>query len=198
MYKPTRAAMVLTMGLVGLVGGTSLLAQVRGQATAADFLLDRGRVGQLELGMTVNAVYERIGKPNVQLVAAFGEGHFSPVLEIRLAGYTKGPALTALIGTRACGNDYSVDGLSIHDPRFRTRNGLGVGSTLGDLQRQYPSSAVGNIDKDGGPSVIVSELGLTFGMESQRTYTSASRVVSVWMPMVPLSEQEQRRLCADK
>jgi hypothetical protein len=90
MHKPTRAAIVLTMGLIGLIGRTSLLAQVRGQATAANFLLDHGRAGQLELGMTVDAVYERIGKPNVQLVAAFGEGHFSPVLKSGLPGTPKG------------------------------------------------------------------------------------------------------------
>jgi hypothetical protein len=164
MHKPTRAVIVLTIGLVGLVGRTPMLSQARDQGSDASFLLVRGRAGQLELGMTVNAVYTRIGGRNIQLVAAFGEGHFSPVLEIRLVGYTPGPAFTAIIATGPCGNDYSILGVEVHDPRFRTRNGLGVGSTLSDLQRLYPGSEVRNI---------------TFRMERLPAYTKASRVVSV-------------------
>jgi hypothetical protein len=88
-----------------------------------------------------------------------------------------------------------MEGIVVRDPRFRTSNGLGVGSTLGDLQRLYPGSQVGNIDRDGGPSVVVMELGLTFRMETLPVYASASRVLSVWVWMVP-GEQDRKRLCA--
>jgi hypothetical protein len=148
--------------------------------------------------MTVNAAYKRLGGRQIRLVPAFGEGHFAPILEIGLVGYTKGPSLTAMIETGPCGREYSIFGIVVHDARFRTKSGLGVGSTLGDLQRLYPGSDVGNIDKDGGPSVVVSALDFTFGMETLASYTKASRVVRVWVRSVPLGEQQRRRLCADE
>jgi hypothetical protein len=86
---------------------------------------------------------------------------------------------------------YSFSGIEVHDPRFRTRTGLGVGSTLSDLQRLYPGAEVGHIDADGGPSVVIEQLGLTFAMDVLRSYTRASRVKSVWVYPCPVTMNER-------
>ena len=65
-------------------------------AVAGPFLLEQGRAGPFEVGMTVGEVYQLAGRDHVRLVATFPEGMFSPVLEIQLAGFT-GPAVTAWI-----------------------------------------------------------------------------------------------------
>jgi hypothetical protein len=60
-------------GLVDHGGWLPVLAQVGSQSLDGRFLLTRGRVGQHEVGMTVNAAYKRIGPQHIRLASAFAE-----------------------------------------------------------------------------------------------------------------------------
>jgi hypothetical protein len=188
----------LLMGAVAaavVATSTSIVAQPTRNSIPSSFLLTAGKAGSFELGMTVDELIAQVGREHVRLVAKFPEGMFQPELEVDLPGFTKGPALVAPIREWPC-VQFALWGISVHDPRFRTANGLGAGSTLGDLRRHYPGVTVTNIDADGGPSVVITELGLTFKMERVPVYTDASRAESVWVFPQPLAVRARK--CPDR
>ena len=163
-----------------------------GQTGEPSFLLERGRAGQFEVGMTADEVYRAAGREHVTLVATFPEGMFQPVLQIQVSQLTANPALTAPIREWPCG-EFAVWGISVHDPRFRTKTGLGVGSTLGDLKRLHPGAKVTEIGADPGPSVVIEEIGLTFKMDpGTRSFTDRSPVKSVWVIPDPVRVRARR------
>jgi hypothetical protein len=173
----------------------SIVARTRQDSIPSSFLLTAGKAGSFELGMTVDELIAQVGREHVRLVATFPEGMFQPEIEVELPGFAKGPALVAPIREFPCGQ-FALWGISVHDPRFRTANGLGAGSTLGDLRRHYPGVTVTNIDADGGPSVVITELGLTFTMERVPAYTDASRADSVWVFPQPVAVRARK--CPDR
>jgi hypothetical protein len=169
-----------------LLGGTY-------QAPGDDsFLLDRGRAGRFVLGMSVDEVVRAVGLENVRLVATFPEGLFQPELQITLPGYTKGPALSGPIREFPC-REFALWGISVDDPRFRTSDGLGPGSTLGDVNKRYPSARQLPAGSDGYPGAFIEELNLTFAIAATSALTDDARVTSVWV--VPEPEAVRARRC---
>src|SRR5688572_10560311 len=79
---------------------------------------------------------------------------------------------------RICG-PLAAWSIEVHDPRFRTSNGLGVGSTLGDVRRLYRGAKLVGIDTDAGAHVAISDLGLWFEFNPAQAFTDGSRVTSV-------------------
>lgn len=144
-------------------------------------LLTRGAAGNFEIGMTVEEAYALAGQKNVQLEAFFGIGGFQPRLRIQLAGHQGEPSLIAPIMQSSC-HEFILSGIEVNDARFRTKDGLGVGSLLRDLKRRYPKALVGGLDTDGGPSAVVEQLGLTFMLQGTGAEIADSwRVDSVWV-----------------
>ncbi len=191
----TSALLEGTVAVAVVATSISIVAQTTRNSFPSSLVLTAGRAGSFELGMTVDELIGQVGREHVRLVAKFPEGMFQPELEVDLPGLATGPALVAPIREWPCG-EFALWGISVHDPRFRTANGLGVGSTLGDLRRHYPSVTVTNIDADGGPSVVITELGLTFAMERVPVYTDASRVESVWVFPQPVAVRTRK--CPDR
>lgn len=188
LLKGTVAAATVAMSV-------SIVAQTTRDSISPSFVLIAGRAGPFELGMTVDELIAQVGREHVRLVAKFPEGMFQPELEVDLAGFASGPALVAQIREWPCVR-FALWGIAVHDPRFRTENGLEVGSTLADLRRHYPGVTVTNIDADGWPSVVIPELGLTFAMERVPVYTDASRVESVWVFPQPVAVRARK--CPDR
>jgi hypothetical protein len=191
----TSALLKGTVAMAVIATSISIVAQTTGDSIPSSFLLTTGRAGSFELGMTVDELIAQVGREHVRLVAKFPEGMFQPELEVDLPGFAKGPALVTPIREWPCGQ-FALWGIAVHDPRFRTVDGLGVGSTLRDLRRHYPAVNVTNIDADGGPSVVITELGLTFAMERLAVYTDASRVESVWVFPQPVAVRARK--CPDR
>ena len=197
MFRGKSSALLLNQTVAAAIFGTSvsLAAQTTRNSIPSSFVLSAGRADSFELGMTVDELIARVGREHVRLVAKFPEGMFQPELEVDLPGFAGGPAFVAPIREWPCG-EFAVWGISVHDPRFRTTNGLGPGSTLGDLRKHYPGARVTNIGADGGPSVVMTELGLTFKMEYVPEYTDASRVESVWVFPQPVAVRARK--CPDR
>lgn len=168
-------------------------AQTAGPVDPA-FLLDRDKAGPFQAGMPVDSLYQLVGRSNVDLVAAFPEGMFQLVLNVKLPGFDKGPALTASIREWPC-NVPGLWSISILDPRFRTVNGLGVGSTLGDLKRLYGTNLQVS-GAEGCECVFIKEIGLGFALEPSRAYSDATPVKAVGLQVDPGAMHA--RFCPDR
>ena len=86
------ASSLAALFTVAVAAGASQSAQPT--SPSADYLLMTGRAGRIELGMSVDEVYQLFGRDNVSLVAEFREGMFSPVLKVRIPGATAIPAIS--------------------------------------------------------------------------------------------------------
>jgi hypothetical protein len=157
-----------------------------GQAPSVDFLLSDGRAGAIEIGMSVDEVFQRVGREHVRLVDLFKEGMFSPAIEIDVSGGSVAPAIIADIRESPCPG-FSMSGIDVRDRNFRTREGLGVGSTLGELRRFYNVE----LSHAEGESAIVPALKMSFALDSPGGADNA-RVTRVWMWADPVAVRQRR------
>ena len=133
-----------------------LLAWTLGQPATAgtnDFVLAPGRAGNIEVGITVDQLFSRVGRENTKLLDLQLEGAFSPAIEVRVPGRSR--AVLAEIG-----NGFRVWRLRVNDSRFKTARGIGVGSTYAELQRAYDTRPPGQ--GEGDVYVPVPELQMSF------------------------------------
>lgn len=139
-------------------------------------LLAPDRAGPIRVGMSVSEIQKLLGQDRVLLIDWKREGHFDPALAITLPGADVSPAIIAPVREWPCPG-YSVQGLQILDPRFRTAQGVGVGSTLGQLRRQYSL----RLSEEEGPHAWVESIRTNFGLEDGSGRDDV-RVRSVWLP----------------
>lgn len=150
----------------------------------ASFLVERGRAGVFEIGMTVDEAQAIAGIKQTKLSAAYPEGMFQEQLEISLAGFSRGPAIVAPISNFPC-SEPALRGLDVRDPRFKTSRGIGVGSTLADIRKFHPSAKIGNFGADGEPGVFDAEPGVTFSFGDAIESRDTARVTSLWVHQGP-------------
>lgn len=153
---------------------------------ATDFLLSPGRAGRVELGMPVDELRRRLGEESVRIVDRRKEGMFTPAIEVRLPSRPDMAAMFADIREWPCAV-FAVWGVEVRDPRFRTPEGLGVGSTLAELRRAYHVE----ISESEGHAAMVKTLKMTFSLTSDAP-ADRQRVVSVWVWPDPVRVHNQR------
>jgi hypothetical protein len=144
--------------------------------------------------MTVDELYKVAGREQVRPTTSHRSAESRPAIDVRIPGFTAGPALRVSLD-RIC-TSLAAWWIEVHDPRFQTPNGLGVGSTLGDLRRLYPNAKVVGIDTDDGAHVAINELGLWFELELAVTYTDSTRVMTV--SVLPQTGIVKARQCPDQ
>ena len=81
--------------------------------------------------------------------------------------------------------------MSVYDPRFRTREGVGVGSTLGELRSHYAVNLLTEL----GLAGHVPSLELSFQLEGTAPTNDRTRIASVWV--IPQVAAVRERRCPD-
>jgi hypothetical protein len=71
----------------------SLAAQSAQVAPKQSFVLERGRAGQFEIGMTVDELYKVAGREQVRSVTSHRGAESRPAWTFEFSGFTGGPAL---------------------------------------------------------------------------------------------------------
>lgn len=128
---------------------------------SAAFVIDPPRVGPIAIGMTIDALYEQVGRDRTRLVDEFQDGLFGPVLHLSVEGGTAPPP-ALVVGIRPRDTGFFVGGVLVHDSRFSTSDGIRVGIRLGDLPRvAWP--AMEHCEQ--GPCLVLRDQGLTLGLE---------------------------------
>jgi hypothetical protein len=185
-----RHTRLLVLGLTLGVAVGQVSALQNEAAGSNDFVLREGRAGQLEIGMSIDEVLQRIGRGHVRLVDLSREGMFSPAIELDVPGASVAPAIIGEIREWPCPG-FALWAIDVRDPKFRTVDNLGVGSTLGDLRRVHAI----RLSHEEGEWAIVPELKMSFGLESGRG-TDDVRVHKVWISPDPIGVRQRR--CANR
>ena len=173
--------MIFFAFLVSLLG---LQDPVTGRPEAQSYFhLAKDRAGAVRIGMSVDELYNEYGHRNTKLVDRFTEGLFNPVIEISINGKK------SLIAEIAPRKDFVIQRISVLDDRFRTKEGIGIGSTLGELRIHYHDVKI--LAGEGGmPCARVDSLGMTFGLEEPPFYqhpnvSATAKVTSVLVTWTP-------------
>ena len=183
-----RIALTVALVIIANRPSTTVGIQRTGTAVAADLRLSVGAAGPIRVGQSVDDLFVKVGRENTRLVDLFTEGMFQPALEIRLAGAPNQPALTVPIREWPC-REFSVWGITVRDPRFRTADGLGIGSSLADIRKVY-SPEIGIAE--GQRIAHVPELGLTFALDDSPASSDSWRVTHVWVVPQPALVRQAR------
>lgn len=118
------------------------------------------RAGEIAIGMTIDDLHTRYEPSSTKLVATYSEGMFAPILEIYGEARRGRPQFVIGIDKDRA---WVVDSIQVNDARFRTANGIGVASTIGDIRKTY---AVKWIDFGEGPLYAnVEEMGMSFELD---------------------------------
>lgn len=125
------------------------------------FVIERAWVGPVSIGAAADSIYGEFGD-RARLIDLKLEGHLSPALEIKLFGSQLVASMIAEIAP--ANNRLVVTRIHVLDPGLRTRDGIGVGSTYGELRSRHHIDWVGS--GEGSVFARVEELAISFQLDT--------------------------------
>ena len=139
-----------------------MLNSVPTGAIDEQFVLAKGRAGTIHAGMTINELYAAVGRNRTKLVDQYGEGYFTPVIEI-YSGQGGNAKLSVIVQIVGQYPKFLVGSITVYDAGFKTKIGVGVGSRLDEIRRNYK---VDWISFGGGPLFArVEQIGMSFALD---------------------------------
>jgi len=124
------------------------------------FVVERAAVGPVSIGAAADSIYEEFGD-RARLIDLKLEGQLSPAIEIKLFGSQLVASLIAEIAP--ANNRLFVTRIHVIDPSLRTRDGIGVGSTYGELRSRNQVDWVGS--GEGAVFARVEKLAISFRLD---------------------------------
>ena len=101
-----------------------------------DFSLAPGKAGVLSVGMAVDQLYTHFDRTQTRLLDRQQEGKFTPAIALHLNPDIPSATLLAQLHY-SINNRWVLGPITISDPRYKTSQGIGVGSTLKQLQTHH-------------------------------------------------------------
>lgn len=129
-----------------------------------DMIIELHRAGPVSIGADAQAVYASFPRDRRKLIDLELEGHLSPALALTIAGSDVRDGLIAELA--ASDEELVVWRIQVHDPTLRTAEGIGVGSTIGELREAYEISGV--TTGEGRLFVTVEDLSASFELDRSR------------------------------
>ena len=113
------------------------VGQGQGENAGKDVAIEVGRAGAFEVGMTLREIFVIVEPEQVDLGFGSGEGYATPMVFLDLLPEKNGPEIIGLLDRLECPRtwEWNVNRLRVRDPRYRTADGVGVGSTLEELHQ---------------------------------------------------------------
>ena len=133
------------------------------------WLLADGCAGSVCLQMEVDKLQRAVRPGQTRLVDLQLEGHFAPAIEVFLDS-SGTPGIVAEV-FRDVSHGWHIRRLRVHDPRFRTASGVGVGSTFGDLRAAHELGWTGL--GEGDAVATVPSLGMSFILDQDASRAAA-------------------------
>jgi hypothetical protein len=167
-----------------LVCGITLSVLAASTASTDDFLLERHRAGRIIVGMPEAAIYQIYSPKITKKVDLQLEGTPTPAVQVFLTKDQSTPSLVILLDDPQTGV-YSID---VRDSRFKTRDGIGVGSSLGQLRKTKTKLFI--TDGEGAIVAVAEDLGMSFfllldGQAEKAYYATRRRYVGHDNPSIP-------------
>jgi hypothetical protein len=131
-------------------------------------ILSLHKVGDVTIDMTVNAVYGVLGKQNTSLVDLYLEGMYSPALVVNNNGSR------SIIFEIVCDKVWRI---GVFDHKYKTQKGIGIGSTFGDLKKNYTISSI-EIG-EGSVFAYVNELEMSFCLDYRKEISGDLRAEQI-------------------
>ena len=120
--------------------------------------IERHRVGVVEIGASEKTLLDAFPSEHRQFVDLRLEGMPAPAYRLRFAEATRRDGVVAELIPAQDG--LIVWRIQINDPAFRTRKGIGVGSTVGALRAAYRLDGIAS--GEGNVAIVVNELSASF------------------------------------
>ena len=106
--------------------------------------------------MPESSIYQAWPRNLTRKVTTYPEGIETPAVQIILGRNRELPSLVVIL------NGQTVYGIEVHDPRFKTAQGIGVGSSIGDLRK---TKLHFEFNREEGDGLICDELGMKFAVD---------------------------------
>ena len=155
------------------------------------FSMGRGYAGSLNVGMRGDEIVALFGKQRVREFDLYTENpEPERALEVRLDDVNAPkPSLVVRFRSPEPGptalEEKRVAGVEVHDARFRTADGLGIGSTFREISARHRVKVSYG---EGSLGAIVDDLGMTFDFTmfySVGRVPPTARAESVWIWSIP-------------
>ncbi|MFC1489573.1 hypothetical protein ACFL6K_00010 [Candidatus Latescibacterota bacterium] len=142
----------------------SFISSAENQDEKNDFLLQKEMAGRLKLGMNSNDLYSIFNKNMTKVIDLKLEGNYCPAIAIFFDEKMEKPSLVAEISQE---DDWHVWRIRVYDKRYKTKEGIGIGSTYGEINKTYSKKYnVGwSHHSEGDLYVEITELKLHFELD---------------------------------
>lgn len=130
------------------------------ESPSPDFLIQPGRVGKLSMGMLITDIWKYYPKELIARGFVYPEGIPKPVIEIRILRGQKEPSICVRLDESADKRHTIAGSIQVLDPRFKTAQGVGPGSSLADVRKVIPDLESGSFE--GVTAVHSDRFGLSF------------------------------------
>ncbi|RDC65108.1 hypothetical protein [Adhaeribacter pallidiroseus] len=112
----------------------------KGENPGTSWQISKSQIGPIQIGMAVNAMRKRVPAEFIKEIPITREGRGNRAYEIR---QSPGEQKAGLLIEETCEPTCQVWRVHVQNPAYKTKEGLGVGSTLGEVKKHYKISYLG-------------------------------------------------------